>query len=158
VITKLSEYLIVSPKTKREFEQYFHLRWKVLRQPWGQPPGSEKSDDDATSFHRMAVDKDGQPIAVGRLHFNSDSEAQIRYMGVADQYRGTGQGSRLINDLENISFRNNRLEIILQAREIAVPFYESNGYRVVKKTHIIFGTIQHYLMKKTLTSLNNPQR
>ena len=40
--------------------------------------------------------------------------------------------------------------ITLQAREKAVSFYERHGYELVKKTHLLFGSIQHYQMKKLL--------
>jgi hypothetical protein len=39
----------------------------------------------------------------------------------------------------------------LQAREKAIPFYERLGYKVVEKTHLLFGEIQHYKMRKEIT-------
>ena len=33
---------IRSPETPEEFEQYYHIRWKTLREPWGEPVGSER--------------------------------------------------------------------------------------------------------------------
>jgi hypothetical protein len=41
-------------------------------------------------------------------------------------------------------------EMILHAREIAIPFYESLGYEIIEKSHCLFNEIQHYLMRKSL--------
>ena len=55
-----------------------------------------------------------------------------------------------MNDLESISKDNKRNIIVLEARENAVKFYESLDYKVIQKTHLLFGKIQHYKMKKVL--------
>ena len=36
-------------------------------------------------------------------------------------------------------------EITLQSREVAIQFYKSLGYKIEKKTHLLFGNIQHFL-------------
>ena len=33
-----------------------------------------------------------------------------------------------------------------------LQFYKNNGYEIVKKTHLLFGEIQHWLMGKELTT------
>jgi len=33
---------IVEPKTEEEFEEYYELRWQVLRKPWGQTKRKRK--------------------------------------------------------------------------------------------------------------------
>lgn len=38
----------------------------------------------------------------------------------------------------------------LQTREKAISFYERNGYSLKEKTHLLFGSIQHYKMEKRL--------
>ena len=41
-------------------------------------------------------------------------------------------------------------EIVLEARENAVPFYHAIGYSNVAESYLLFGEIQHYRMSKTL--------
>ena len=55
-----------------------------------------------------------------------------------------------MQDLENIAIKNNHKNMILNARENAVIFYEKLGYKIIKKTNLLFGKIQHYEMKKVL--------
>ena len=98
----------------------------------------------------MLVTESKQVIAVARLHLNSPEQAQIRYMGVIETFRGSGAGTKLIKDLENIAAEKNAKQIVLQARENAVQFYQSNGFNIIKKTHLLFGTIQHFLMQKKI--------
>ena len=40
--------------------------------------------------------------------------------------------------------------VVLEARENAVPFYESLGYSMIEKSYLLFGEIQHFRMKKAL--------
>ncbi len=142
---------IIEPTTSEEFKKYYNLRYEVLRKPWGQPLGSERDEGEGTSIHRMIIDKKtGNALAVGRLQFNSTHEAQIRYMAVADEFQGKGLGSQIISALENVARGKGMQQIILSARENALQFYKNNGYKIMEKTHLLFGKIQHWLMRKEL--------
>ena len=142
---------IIEPTTSEEFKKYYNLRYEVLRKPWGQPLGSERDEREETSIHRMIIDKKtGNALAVGRLQFNSTHEAQIRYMAVADDLQGKGLGSQIISALEDVARGKGIQRIILSARENALQFYKNNGYEIMEKTHLLFGKIQHWLMRKEL--------
>jgi predicted GNAT family N-acyltransferase len=41
-------------------------------------------------------------------------------------------------------------EIVLEARENAVPFYQAIGYTIVAESYLLFGEIQHYRMQKNV--------
>jgi N-acetylglutamate synthase-like GNAT family acetyltransferase len=140
---------IRSPKTVGEFKQYYELRWQLLRKPWKQPKGSEKDDKEDEAFHIIAKEKDNI-IGVGRLHFNSEDEAQVRYMAVDKESQGKGVGSRILKELEGIAEKNGAKRIVLNARESAIEFYKKNNYKIIKKGHTLFGSIRHYKMSKSL--------
>ena len=113
--------------------------------------GSERDEGEATSIHRMIIDeKTGEVLAVGRLQFNSIDEEQIRYMAVLSNFQGQGFGSQIISSLEDVARENGNKWMILSARENALQFYKNNGYKIIKKTHLLFGEIQHWLMQKEL--------
>ena len=142
---------IIEPKSSEEFRKYYNLRYEILRKPWGQPIGSERDEGETTSIHRMIIDdKTGEVLAVGRLQFNSIDEAQIRYMAVLDKFQGQGLGNQIISALEDVARKNGNKWMILSARENALQFYKNNGYEIVRKTHLLFGEIQHWLMQKEL--------
>ena len=142
--------VIRPPQTTEEFERYRDLRWRILRAPWNQPKGSEVDELESKAFPIMVCEVDGIPVGVGRVHFNSETEAQIRSMAVEEEWRGKGIGSIVIKELEKIAIEKGAKKIILQARDNAVKFYERNGYKVVKPSHTLFGSIAHYLMEKII--------
>ena len=141
---------IIEPRSVEEFESYFQLRWEILRKPWGQPKGSERDKSDSTGINRMVLDEKDHPIGVGMLLINSVREAQIRYMAVSKNCQGMKVGTLLMDCLESIACEHKCSHIILQSRENAVKFYEKSGFKVVEKSYLLFGEIQHFLMQKFL--------
>tara|TARA_Y100000996_G_C22127914_1_gene480918 strand:- start:34 stop:474 length:441 start_codon:yes stop_codon:yes gene_type:complete len=140
---------IITPANKSEFKIYYQIRFEELRKPWDQSIGSEKDSIEDQCIHRM-IKLDSHCIGVGRLQYNENHQAQIRYMAIKKEYQRKGFGEILIVDLENIAKKDGMIEIILQSREVAVNFYKKLDYKVEKKTHLLFGDIQHFLMKKYL--------
>ena len=53
-------------------------------------------------------------------------------------------------DLEGIASTKKCTTMVLNARESAIDFYKNLGYKITKKTNLLFGKIQHYEMKKVL--------
>ncbi len=141
---------IIVPSSSAAFDQYYQLRYEVLRQPWQQPLGSERATDDATATHAMLVDENNEAIGVARLHQQSPEEAQIRFMAIRPDKQGRGLGNLLLEHLEIIARSWQVKQLTLQARENALNFYRRNGYEVVEKSHLLFGEIQHYKMVKFL--------
>ena len=141
---------VIEPATPEEFQKYYRLRYETLREPWGQPEGSERAEDDDTAVHAMLVDDDGEAIGVCRLHMNTPQEGQLRFMGVRKDKQGQQLGNLLLEYLEARAKAMGAMALTLQARENAVNFYRRNGYEVVEETYVLFGTIQHYRMTKQL--------
>jgi N-acetylglutamate synthase-like GNAT family acetyltransferase len=135
-------------------EAYFNLRWRVLRKPWGQPPGSERDEQEQSCFQLAAFNHDNEVIACGRLQMNSPVDAQIRFMAVDQLFQGKGAGKLIMTGLEAKARESGAEKIILQARENAVPFYLSCGFQIVEPTFLLFGEIQHFLMGKSLNNMN----
>ncbi|QNH62736.1 GNAT family N-acetyltransferase [Hymenobacter sediminicola] len=141
-----------SPATPAEWAAYFRLRYEVLRQPWQQPEGSEHAEDDAapTTTHALLLAPDGKALGVGRLHPSGQRQGQVRFMAVASAAQGQGVGRQILEFLEAAARRQGLTEIVLHARENAVPFYQQLGYLVVAPSHTLFGTVAHQLMRKAL--------
>ena len=98
----------------------------------------------------MIVDHDRTVIGVGRLHFNSIREAQIRYMAIAADRQRQGLGSRLLEALENRARELGAARLMLDARETALRFYLIHGYRTFEPGHMLFNSIAHIKMEKAL--------
>ena len=143
-------YLPKQPTTDDELKQYFYFRWKLLRKPWNEPEGSEQDDIEEECFHVMICNENNQCVGVGRLQFNTENEAQIRYMAVAKKFERKGIGKKIVDALEKRAKEKNITSIILDAREPAVGFYEKLGYAIKEKTYLLFDSIQHYRMTKDI--------
>ncbi len=139
-----------APQDDAEWLAYYDLRWRVLRQPWGQARGSEQDAQDAGATHCMALNPKGQAVGCGRLHLVDARTAAIRFMAVEASWRCRGIGSGILNYLEQQAIVQGAEEIQLDARETAVSFYLGQGYQLVRKSHVLFGEIQHFLLRKQL--------
>jgi predicted GNAT family N-acyltransferase len=141
---------IIEPVSPADYQKYYDLRWALLRAPWNQPRGSERDPRDADSSHLMMIDDRDVAVAVGRLHFNSIREAQVRYMAVATGQQRRGFGSRLLKALEEKAASLGAASIVLDARETALGFYRKQGYSVDGPGHVLYNCITHVKMCKTL--------
>jgi ribosomal protein S18 acetylase RimI-like enzyme len=142
--------IVRPPKTSEEFQRYRDLRWKILRAPYNKPKITEQDDVGTKDFPIMVCEVDGIPIGVGRAHFLSEGEAQIRSISVEPEWEGKGIGSIVLKELETIVTAKGAKRIIIHARNNAVEFYKKNGYEVVEPSYTLFGKIEHTLMEKKI--------
>ncbi len=140
--------IVRPPKTSEEFQRYRDLRWRILRAPYNQPKITEQDDVGTKDYPIMVCEVDGIPIGVGRAHFISEDEAQIRSISVEEEWSGKGIGSIVLKELEKIVTAKGAKRIIIHARSSAVEFYKKNGYQVVEQSYTLFDEIEHLLMEK----------
>ncbi|WP_395617245.1 GNAT family N-acetyltransferase [Aquirufa sp.] len=140
---------IKAPQTDSEWKAYYALRFNVLREPWNQPLGSEVLADEDQAIHAIAV-KNGEVQGVARMHESSPNQGQVRCVAIATAAQGKGIGKAIMAYLEDQAKTKGWTEIVLEARENAVPFYQAIGYCIIAESYLLFGEIQHYRMKKAL--------
>ena len=171
------DYLPVKGPYWTPDSKYYDCRYAVLRQPLGFPRGAEILEDDDQAIHAWVEDS-GKVVAVGRAHLipkeSDGSQAdhagpgaahcpafgplvrggprpaiQIRQMGTLDSYRRRGYAAEVLSQLEKSS-----VELLsasagfLQAREIAIPFYQSQGWEIIDGPYEIVGIGPHRSMMK----------
>jgi len=146
---------IQPPRTPAEWAAYYQLRYAVLRQPWQQPPGSERvpADENPGTIHALLLAANvpsPQALAVGMLQLTAAHQGQIRFMAVAPEAAGQGLGRQVVAYLEAQAREGGLTEIVLHSRETAVGFYQRLGYAVVEPSHTLFGVLPHFLMRKPL--------
>ena len=137
------------PVNEKEWEQYYDLRYRILRQPLNQPIGSEKNEGDETGIH-FALFENNQLMAIARLDHSGENTMQVRFVAVEENQQGKGFGKQIMIATEQKALELNTKKMILHARENAVPFYLGLGYEMIEKSHNLFGMVQHYLMEKEL--------
>ena len=101
---------IRSPETPAEFESYYDLRYRILREPWKQPRGSERNEGDETAIHTAYFENE-TILAVARLDLIENEIGQIRFMAVETNVQGKGLGEKLMLHLENVAIKNEKEKI-----------------------------------------------
>jgi N-acetylglutamate synthase-like GNAT family acetyltransferase len=139
-----------SPQTDAEWASYRELRWRVLRAPWNQPLAPDPGEDLEDQVHAMIADGSGRAIAVGRIIFKPNAEAQIRSMATEPALRGAGLGRQIMAYLEQAARARGVTTIFLNARNDAAAFYAKLGYEPVGAGPLLFGCIPHTAMRKAL--------
>ena len=147
--------VIREPQNLTEFNEYYNLRWKILRKPLGQEIDSIKDELENKSYHLVALLDEINIIGVGRLHSLNKEKSQIRYMAISKKYQKLNVGKKILKGLELRAKTDNKKHIVLHARESALNFYINNGYKIVEKSHLLLGKMQHYLMIKKILYKNN---
>lgn len=143
------EIVTRSPGNQKEWDAYYDLRYRVLREPWKRPRGSERNSGDTSALH-FATYLGSELKAIARADLIDYKQIQIRFVATENGQQGKGYGKRVMLSIEN-HFKDSQIkELILQSRENSVKFYESLGYAVKEKTYLLFNEIQHFLMIKLI--------
>jgi putative acetyltransferase len=93
-------------------------------------PGPAPSADDITAFF-VAFDEDDMPLGCGGLRQRDDTEAEIKRMFVATQYRGTGVSTAILRQLEQYGRERGWARLVLETGDQqpdAIRFYTREGY------------------------------
>lgn len=138
---------IRSPKSKSEWEEYYDLRYRILRAPLNKPPGSERNEGDSSGIH-LALYVNSKLKAIARLDKADEQIAQVRFVAVENDSRGKGYGRIIMEAAEELSIKRGDTKMILHARDYAVDFYLALNYEIVDKSYKLFDVLQHFLMEK----------
>lgn len=141
--------IIRHPETEKEWEEYYNLRFRVLREPLNQPLGSERNDGDTSGIH-FALYNDLKIKAIARLDQASETISQVRFVAVEMNSQGKGYGRDIMNATEQKSKELGNTKMILHARDYAVDFYLKLNYKLIEPSYKLFDVLQHFLMEKEL--------
>ena len=87
---------------------------------------NEFDDIDKTAVHCVLY-LGGYPVGTGRV-FEENGSAHIGRVAVQKNYRGKGNGTKIINSLESYAKEQGFKECALSAQTRAKGFYEKLGY------------------------------
>lgn len=140
---------IKAPETKQEWESYYDLRYRILREPLNQARGTERNEGDATGIH-FALYEQETLIAVARLDQLDLITFQARWVAVEKNQQGKGFGKLIMEAMEANVIALGGKSIMLQSRDYAVDFYLKLGYTVIAPSFKLFDVLQHFEMNKVL--------
>ena len=143
--------IIKTPTTREEFKAYYALRYKVLREPWGHPKGTEKDDYEPISEHFMAVDeKTGEILGVIKLYEKAPGLGNVSHLAVATAQQHKGIGRFLIETAENRARERGFKTLGSMSRVTATAYFERHGYHVAGIPAPHLGTTHMVWMEKEL--------
>ena len=133
-----------------EYDEAVQLRYEVLRKPLGLEYTPEQLAAEFDQRHLVATADNG--VLLGYLNLTPVDAATVkmRQVAVAPDAQGKGVGTLLVHGSEALAGRLGFQQIVLHARETAVPFYLRLGYEQVGDRFEEVG-IPHFKMKKQLT-------
>jgi len=143
-------YKIDIPTSEQDFDDYFMLRWKMLREPWKYPLGSEKDEYEQVSQHRMIRNPAGAVIAIGRVHMNTAEEAQVRHVAVEKAYQGKGLAKMLVSSLEAVARSEGAVRIVTNSTQASIALFISMGFEAQSGATKELGEQQRQQMVKKL--------
>ncbi len=142
---------IVSPKTREDFKEYYDLRYKILREPWGLAKGTEKDDFEPISSHFMAVDESTKKvIGTVKLYEREPGVGCFSHLAVAASEQGKGTGKMLIAFIEEEAKKEGFTILGTQVRLNTQGYFEQAGYKMKGLPSHYFGTTQVVWMEKAL--------
>ena len=131
-----------------EYQDEVALRASILRRPLGLSLDADQLTAEADSHHIGCYC--GEKL-VGCLVLKpiNDAQIQMRQVAVDEDMQGKGIGRMMMKHSEEFATKLGFQEMLLHARESAVPFYEGLGYTKIgdQFTEV---TIPHWTMTKTL--------
>jgi len=146
----MEEPLIIrKPLSKEDFELMYNLRWRVLREPWNQPKGSEK-DDIETESYPFIVTLNEKIVATARFHTADDNEGRIEYLAVESEYRKRRIASKLMLYIEGFAINLGLTCILIRAPKTTKEFFKKLNYKIIRKNPKLINEIEHLIMKKML--------
>lgn len=144
-------YTIKTPKTHDEFKAYYALRYKVLREPWGHPKGTEKDDYEPISEHFMAVNEKGECVGVAKLFEKSEGVGHISHLAVSPSHQHQGIGHLLLQAVEAAARAHGYGTLGSMARVTATAYFEKYGFRIVGVPTPHLGMTHVVWMEKALS-------
>ncbi len=131
------------------YQMTIELRNEILRKPLGLTFSPKDLASEKETLHFAILNEETSAIAAVCAQALSPRQWKIRQMAVALSHQKKGLGSQLIKSVLNTLIEKDAEEIILHAREIAIPFYEKHGFTSTGPIFTEVG-IPHRKMKKNL--------
>lgn len=129
-----------------EYELEVALRDKILRKPLGLKFSKEQLAKESKDTHFGAF-ANNKLFGCLVLTPHTETTVKMRQVAVDSDVQGTGIGRQLVAECEAKAKKMGFTEIILSARDTAVPFYLKLGYEIVGEPFVEVN-IPHRKMRK----------
>lgn len=133
----------------KDYSGILDLRNRVLRIPLGMDISNDDLSDEGDCRFLAYFAKNGEMIGCIKIKKLDTKTYQFQQMAVLQEYQRQGIGSALMKEAESIVKNQGCVEVVIESRDYAIPFYVSNGYQVVGEVFEKIN-IPHRRMVKTI--------
>lgn len=139
------------PKTREDFKAYYDLRYRVLREPWGQPKDTEKDDYEPISQHYMAVNvESGKVVGVIKMFEKAEGVGWVSHLAIDPAYQKKGLGKLLMETVEQAAREKGYRILGCMSRLNTTAYFEQLGFQAAGLPTQYFGTQQVLWMEKEI--------
>ncbi len=132
------------------YEESIALRNRILIEPFDRPENCRDFDFPEKDIYISAF-IDSKLIGTAIMTPLDDKSVKMRQMAVDNAWQGQGVGRAIVKEFERLVMQKGYSEVILHAREVAVPFYKALGYKL-RGDKFYEIEIAHYEMIKDVNS------
>ncbi len=138
---------IVNYKSEK-YKQILELRNRILREPLGMNIYDDPLDEEINDIH-FGYFLNNKVIGTLILSNIGNNTFKMRQVAVSKEAQGKGIGSKMVEFCENYAIKNGFTAIELNARDVAINFYEKQAYNKVGEPFYEV-SILHYKMIKII--------
>jgi len=131
-----------------EYQASLSLREDILRIPLGKKLSHNDTCNDDQQLH-FGMFNEANLVACVVIKPLDSSQVKLRQMAVSNDYQGQDIGRQLINKTEATLQQKGFKTIELNARKVALGFYNKLGY-VIEGDYFLENGIEHIKMMKRL--------
>ena len=140
---------------ERDRQALLDIRAQVFIVEQGVPEQRERDGLDASCWHLLARDDDGQPIGCARL----TPQHSIGRMAVLAGWRGRGVGAALLREMLARASSQGWPQVTLSAQVSALGFYERAGFQATGAVYEDAGLLHRSMHKPlSITPGTNPDQ
>lgn len=131
------------------FDENVRLRNDILRIPLNMEFYVKDIADEWDSTHLGCYTSEGELMGSLIMKDVGSGRVKMRQVAVAVKFQNCGVGHTLVTASEKWAVKNHFSEIVLHAREVAVPFYLKQEYEKIGERFEEVG-IPHFKMRKKI--------
>ena len=128
----------------------YYVRIQGMAKQHGITLRCEFDDHDGSSSRYIVLTDDEFPVATCRFYPLDDQSVMIGRVVVLPEYRGKGLGKRVLDEAESWIRELGYSKAVVESRDVALGFYEKNGYVVTGQSIIHGDTFDCIRMEKSL--------
>ncbi len=132
-----------------EFDQAIRLRHEILRKPLNMEFTVEQILEEQDMTHLVCYNEHVEMVGCLVLRKLDTQFLKMRQVAVDEPYQKSGIGTLLVEASEQYAKENKFQMMELNARDVAIPFYEKLGYKKIGEAFEEVG-IKHFRMEKMM--------